>query len=52
MAHTLSLQFDCNENDDEIEQEICIKLREIFINAVSLLDYNANHALVSDIRKE
>ncbi len=50
--HTLNIQLDVDENSGEIEYEICVRLQEVITNAVSLLNFNANHVLVTDIRKE
>lgn len=50
--HNLNITIQVDENDDEIEQEICDRLRTIFLTSASLLDYCANSLTVTSINRE
>jgi hypothetical protein len=51
MAHTLTLQIEVDENDGDIEREICWKLQDIFTTACSLIDFAANHVETASVVK-
>jgi hypothetical protein len=50
--HKLTLTIEVDEHDDDIEQEICLKLRKIFLTSVQLLDFSANHVATTNIERD
>lgn len=44
--HELTLVIQVDENDDEIEQEILLRIKKIVLTSVDLLNFNANHTII------